>query len=180
MLIVPPEPIPKSPGALLVRVLNSEMASTEGVPRSLAGQGLEFGDGVDRGHHGHAASAATVVVLASVDHPDVVLLALAVEADVGAAGHRYWQVKIGQVGGRPRRENGEGRHVPAVNGQVGHLRAGDQVADLCRIGLDFYNVGGHRYAFGDLADLQDCVDAHGVVRVERDAGARVEIGRAHV
>ena len=72
------------------------------IARRVAGQGLEFVDGVDRGHHGDAAAAAAIVVLAAVDHPDVVFRALAVEADVGAGADGYGQVEIGQIGGGAR------------------------------------------------------------------------------
>src|ERR1035441_485049 len=127
------------------------------IARGVAGQSLKLIDRVDRRHHGHTAAAAAVVVFAAVNHPDVMFRTLSIEADVGAGTYRYGQVEIGEVRRSTRTQDSEGRHMPAVNGEILDFFAGHQVAHLARIRLDLHDIGGYRYAFGDLADFQNCI-----------------------
>ncbi len=105
---------------------------------AVAGDGVELGDGRDSGHHGDAAAAAAVVILAAVNHPDVMLFALTVETDVGAAVYGNGQVEIRQIGRSARRKNRQRGHMPAIDGQFFHLFAGNQIADFTGIGLHFH------------------------------------------
>ena len=63
----------------------------------VAVQSLEFGDGVLRGQVHEAAAAAAVILLAAVNHVDVVRGACSVEADAVRGGQRIDTAKRRQV-----------------------------------------------------------------------------------
>ena len=106
----------------------------------------ELCDGVQGWRDAHAAGTAAIVILATVEQIDVVVLTHAVKLHAGISTDRH--VGCGGIDlTRPsRRQSSKLVNAAAVHRKLRQLLAGDEVAGLARIRLHMDDVGfdGHR------------------------------------
>src|ERR1700737_4283999 len=103
-------------------------------------------NGVRGWRDAHAARATAVIIFATVQQIDVVVLAHAIEFDVGVSADWCVDVTV-DLARRPRRQSGKLVNASPTHRELRQLLVGDDVADLTGIGLDTHGVGFYRYCF---------------------------------
>ena len=153
-----------------------------GIGFRVRGRDLEFLDSVDRRQHFHAASASAVVILLTVDAPDVVVAPHAVERDArrAARADACGRVEAEVVGrGGARNECRQLHEVAAVHGDVLNLPTGNDFFHGRALGLQLHGGIGDLDRLGHLAQFECHVDDRAVADVQDEAAAaeRLESAR---
>src|SRR5581483_9778747 len=131
------------------------------------GEGAKLGDGVDGRHDVDAAGAAAVVVLATVDQPDVMVLAHAVKRYVGVGADGRRALERRHVVRSARHQQGQRVNGAAIGGELRNFLLGDHVADFAAVRLDGDGVGLNRDALLGGAQFESEVDAETVAYLEQ-------------
>ena len=128
----------------------------------------ELGHRLTRRSSGYAASAAAIVVLAAIDHEDIVGGALAIEADARVASNRDIFV-IGDIVRCSGSQSSELEQAGTVDRQVRYLVASDEVALFPGFCLDTDGRCLNRNALRCGSHLHLKVGAGAVAYLEHDA-----------
>src|ERR1700736_1723762 len=102
-------------------------------------QRAELRDGVRRWRNTHAACTASVVILATVQQINVVVLTHAIKFNVGVSAD--WRVDVTVDLARcSRRQSSKLVNAASIDGELRELLVGDDIADLAGFGLHAYGV----------------------------------------
>lgn len=143
------------------------------IGRIVTGQHLEFAKRILGRHDGHLATGTAVVRLSTVDHPDIVRLVEAVEADGVVGGHREWALHVGQVAADAETQCGQTDYIAAVGGQFGNLLFVDKGANHVRIGLHRQCIRTYRNGCCLRTDRQFDVDTKRARNINNNSGLLV-------
>ena len=133
------------------------------------GHVAEFGDGVERGHDA-AAAAAAIEVFAAVNELKVVASALAVDADVAVAADRGRDDEVALDARCSGGQGEQGVDATPVGGELGHLVACDDVANLAGVRLHPDGIRFDGDGFFGGAQGQGKVQAGAIADVQYHAG----------
>ena len=149
---------------------NGAAGSNSVIGLVVAVQRLELSDRILRGQIHKAAAAAAIILLAAVDHVDVVGGSGSIEADAVCRRQRIHAAK-GRKGIRhsetKRRQRSD---VSAIRCQLLNLCAADQRTYLAGLGLHLQGIGCHCHGLRLAANGENRILFHGLGDVHDDAG----------
>ena len=119
------------------------------------------------GRHDHGEAEEERVVVDAVEHPVVLIGALAVRADRHAALARRHGARARRPFGGAGDEQAELNEVAPVQRQAAHLFLVDDLADRRGLGIDDRTLGDDVHGLGDVAEREREVDARDLIDVER-------------